>query len=116
MSILFAIVAQIAFERFPGPDWVSEETTALVQPYWDCAQRAAGRLEPSDEAADLVAEAAMEECREERISLWASIVADALMARVENSTDVEGLFEKFDNELKRSLILGVVKIRSDGRN
>jgi hypothetical protein len=97
LLVALAMLADIqAADYFPMYEGQTVKTRALVQPYFDCAFYAAGKMEKSGDAPNEVAKAAMTVCDDDRADLQASIDADLALAPSEPET---GLSDKVMNKL-----------------
>ena len=97
-----------AAANFPIYDGRNEEAERLMQPYVECAFQAAGKLERSGEAADIVARAAIDFCVQSREALEVEVDSARVIA---GSTGGDPL-EAFDEWLVRQLSLRIVGKRA----
>jgi hypothetical protein len=93
---------------FGAPTAVSQPTdvAAFESAYESCATIAAQRYASGIDAADLIAGAALDSCKSQRISY-----AQALQRAGGNSTLVLNMVEQFDNAMTKKLELLVLEAR-----
>lgn len=95
-------------DNFPMYAGRTRKADVLIQPYVECAFRAAGKLERSGEAADTVAKAAIDFCFENRDKLQAEVDAEQAFA---GSIESDAL-KSFDEWLIRQISLRIVGKRA----
>ena len=115
--ILLIAAAQVsdikASDYFPMYRGERSETRALVQPYFDCAFHAAGKLENSGDAPTEVAKAAIDFCAPPREDLEASVDADVALAVSEQPLGIaDKVMSKFDLWLENHLRMRIVAKRA----